>query len=761
MRLRIVGILLLAGFCAMTTTVQGAAVSIKNPFLEVSFDSEKNDLVIKSAKTGTIVVSKAAFSLDVKSAGIEGVKDARLGKGEEIIVQHVDGSSTSIRLFDSCPFAHVHTSVNNPGKEPLDIDSLEILDMKLGLDGKKLMSYGTAGLKPVSNAAGSYAFHALADPETRNGVVTAWLTHDVGVGVFFPRADGDGAALKAQLDFGLLRVRPGKTRDTDTLLIGYFDDARLGLEGYADAVATHYMIKLKPKPGVYCTWYHSGASNEGQIGENTQFAAKSLKPFGLDVMQIDDKWQAILPNGFKHEGKIPTTGPIKVFVDAKSNYSKGMAHTAKNITSHGMVAGIWFMPFAGNLNNPYFDKEIFAKNADGTPFHDRRWSGTCIDMTNPKAHKFVYDRIKRIYDWGYRYFKIDGMHTGIPSYNIYVHTGYKNQNMGKAKLHDPHTTHVQAYRRGLETLREAAPGTFVLGCNVSQNMISMGPAFGLIDAMRIGPDNGGAGGGNWGAVTKGAWHGSNLYFLNGRIWYNDPDPVYVRPSNPVERARWMCSWLAMSGGMHTSSEQYSKLPEDRLDILQRCLPGHTLPARPADLFETDKPQIWLVQNERLSVVGLFNWHEKNAADISYDMRKLGLDGKTTYTAFDFWANKFVGPVQGAMKQTVPGGTCRILALKPQADHPQLLSTSRHITQGLIDVLEEKWDAGKKTLSGRSQVVGDDSYEMRIALPAGSSWKAKGVSAEGAEIKIGAADTNGVRVTIDTPKSADIAWSVTF
>ncbi len=224
----------------------------------------------------------------------------------------------------------------------------------------------------------------------------------------------------------------------------------------------------------------------------------------------------------------------------------------------------------------------------------------------------------------------------------------------------------------------------------------------------------------------------------------------------------MCSWLAVSGAMHTSSEQYSRLPAERLDILQRCLPGHSLPARPVDLFETNQPRIWLVQNDRLNVVGLFNWKEKQNAEFDYDMAKLGLDGKTTYTAFDFWANKFVGPVQGTMKQILPGGTCRILALKPQADHPQLLSTSRHITQGLIDVLYEKWDAGRKTLSGKSRVVGGDSYEMRIALPSKGSWKAASASSsDGAEIKIGAAAADGLRVTIDSPKDTDVAWSVTF
>lgn len=91
------------------------------------------------------------------------------------------------------------------------------------------------------------------------------------------------------------------------------------------------------------------------------------------------------------------------------------------------------------------------------------------------------DRVRRIYDWGYRYFKIDGMHTGVITYNTYVNTSYGNKDFGKSTLHDSGMTHVEAYRKGLRILREEAPGTFILGCNVSQNMRSMGPAFGMID----------------------------------------------------------------------------------------------------------------------------------------------------------------------------------------------------------------------------------------------------------------------------------------
>lgn len=753
--LPIIVVVMLAAF------VCAEEVSMENSVLKVTVDKADGKFSIQSKRTGNVFVANARLARKVKSVMPGKVKDDIWGRGTEILIEHEDGSKTSLRLFGDSEFLGLHTSVHNPGKEPQVTRIMDILDMDVALEGRKLMSFGTGGLSELEKGQTSFAFNALVDPKTRNGVVTAWLTHDVGVGVFLPKCENNITSIQSKIDFGNYMVKPGESRNTETLLIGYFDDARLGLEGYASAVAENLGIKLRPKTGVYCTWYHSGASDQDQIAKNTEFAEKNLKPFGLGVMQIDDKWQDILPKGFKHEGKIKTTGPIKVFVDSKENYSKGMAHTAQMIVSHGMVAGIWFMPFAGNYENPYFDQEIFARNADGTPYHDKRWSGTCIDMSHPKAQKFVYERVKRIYDWGYRYFKIDGMHTGMPSYNIYVNKTFAESDFGNAILHDPATTLVEAYRTGLRILHDAAPDAFVLGCNVSQNMRSMGPAFGLVDGMRIGPDNGGAGNGNWGQVTVGAWHGSNLYFLNGRVWYNDPDPVYVREKNPLAYARWMCSWLAMSGGMHTSSEQYDGLPPERLDILKRCLPVHELTARPVDLFDTNEPRIWLVQNERLNVLGLFNWQEKDTAEISYDMAKLGLDGGKVYAAFDYWENKFADDISGTLKQNLPGGTCRILAVKEKSDHPQLLSTSRNITQGLMDVVEEEWSGWRKTLSGKSRVVGGDPYELRIALPAGGDWKVEKVSAKGAVIKLGEVSDKGVRVVIDSPENRDVEWKIRF
>lgn len=706
--------------------------------------------------------------------------------------------TTTFTLYESSPFLFVHSTVHNATDKPLVVASLESFKVRaeLGAPVDQLRSYGTGFLKSLDAPATSFSFTALVEPDSRRGLIAAQLTHQQSSGVFTTQVEGDAVSIRGRLDFGRFQVDAGKSRKTDTFVIGYFEDARVGLETYADAIARHHSIKLKTQAVDYCTWYHARASDEKKLAENTRFAARHLAPFGLDVIQIDDDWQKLTPSFSKPETRQRGKGPVKTFVESKENYSGGMAATASNITNHKFTAGLWFMRFAGGYRTSYFaDKQdLFVHWPDGTPVEDPRWSGTLLDLTNPKTQAFVHERTKRIYDWGYRYFKLDGLHTGTVTYNVYVNTDWRTQGLTNSRnfvgdqkslakidsnepstaLHDPTKTHIEAYRIGLDTLRKAAPDAFLLGCNVSQNMRSMGAAFDKIDAMRIGPDNGRGGSGRWDHVTKGAVHGSNLYFLNARVWHNDPDPVYVCESNPLESARWMVSWVAVTGSMLTTSEQFSELPPERLDLLRRAMPtvfrntrnGDKLIARPVDLFDSETPRIWLLTDTRKAVrrdvIGLFNWNENEAETVDCSMSRIGLDDDRSFVAFDYWANEFVEPFGGDLHQTLPAGTCRVLAVRPEAAHPQLLSTSRHITQGVIDVLEEQWDADSRTLSGRSKVVAGDPYELRIALPAEATWNIKETSvSEGATIKAGKGNKQGVRVMITPQRSGKIRWSVRF
>ena len=106
----------------------------------------------------------------------------------------------------------------------------------------------------------------------------------------------------------------------------------------------------------------------------------------------------------------------------------------------------------------------------------------------------------------------------------------------------------------------------------------------------------------------------------------------------------------------------------------------------------------------------------------------------------------------------------MIALHRQKSHPQLVGTSRHVTQGAVDVLKCLWDSKEKALNGRSKVVAEDSYELRIVAPEGFRVAGAGVSANdkksGVSVELNQSGPR-VRVTIKSPASREVSWNVRF
>jgi hypothetical protein len=349
----------------------------------------------------------------------------------------------------------------------------------------------------------------------------------------------------------------------------------------------------------------------------------------------------------------------------------------------------------------------------------------------------------------------------------YVNDAYKDDEIGNAVFHDPEKTNIQAFRDGLRLVRETAGrDVFLLGCCAPQNMRSYGGAFGLLDAMRIGPDNKA----EWSALLRGPSYGSRNYHLHGRVWYNDPDPLYVRASLPLDEARVICSWITVSGQLSVSSDAFANLPDDRLDLLKRTLPSHGLRPRPIDLFEEPIPRIWLLTDDRRTprrdVIGLFNWGDKELR-IDYALDRIGLSAQSEYVAFDYWSNRPVPPFKGKLQVTLPPRSCAVWAVRPVAEHPVLLGTSRHITQGVVDVLEEKWDAESRTLEGLSRVVGGDAYELRVRTDSTKgAWKTAAPELDEQDRAAGVTaalkeEAGLLRVTLRSAESRDVRWKVRF
>jgi hypothetical protein len=171
-----------------------------------------------------------------------------------------------------------------------------------------------------------------------------------------------------------------------------------------------------------------------------------------------------------------------------------------------------------------------------------------------------------------------------------------------------------------------------------------------------------------------------------------------------------------------------------------------------DLFENRVPGIWLAAGratERLPrrrVAGLFNWE---SAEKRFDVPLAALDlpEAGAHIAFDLWSNALTPPFQGRLVHTLRPQSCAVLAVRPVLDRPQLIATSRHITQGLIDVTAERWEAATRTLSGVSETVAGDRYELRILTYTGDSATpgrpARGFAVESA----GITGANGYELTV--------------
>ncbi|VGO18594.1 Alpha-galactosidase [Pontiella sulfatireligans] len=798
--------ILMIGVLVSAAWAHAAVHTLKNDQLTVRYDTKTSSYSVQSVQNPKLGLKGGQFAETGGTVEKGAATHPDWGQGSALVITHQSGSSDRIVLYPALSFAVIQHIQKNASTQVETFQKIPTGGFAVEINGKRAdeLAVRSSGAlsKPSSTEIGSYVFAAVADPATRNGMVCGWLTHDRGDGIVFVATEQDRVQVRSQIDYGALRIATGGEEQLESFMVGLFDDARVGLEQLAGRIAEQYDIELKDKPSLYCTWYNTfRATNEKNLFKTVDLIQeKQLPGYGLSVVQIDDGWQAGIEKG----------GPARDFYHVNESYASGMKATADKIKSADMVAGIWFKPFSGTASDPWFaDKQELFATMDGQPYN-ARWGGDCLDMTNPKAQDYMSELARLISkDWGYKYFKLDGMWCGTATQQKYINTFYVDDKIGESKLFNPDMTHIEAFRTGLKKLRKAAGDeVFILGCNTCQNMRSLGGSFGLVNAMRIGPDNRAS----YPATLKGPLFGGRFYFLHNRVWHNDPDPAYVRESLPLNDARSLCSWVALTGTLTANSVDYSKLPAERLDLLRRTIPSHSLNARPVDFFDYDSPTVWMLEDPKSDrkLVGLFNWG-KSESDVLKEIQRakdddieiqgkskkkgkkkpkkkgdewamtapidpafsqnldwVGLDESKQYVGFEYWSNSFIDPFSKTLERTVPSRTCQVISLVEVKDEPQVIGTSRHITQGVMDLLSTEWSAGEKSLSGRSLVVGSDPYEIRVAArKSGGAWTCtKAVVSKkdrraGVKIKMVEQDGWKLRVQIDAPENREVQWKLLF
>lgn len=771
----------------------GNTLTISNDVVTVSCDPASGSF--RAESNGRAFLKSAPVGGDSIRARVAQVKD-RMGNGSAIEIGDASGRTDTLTLYDGVPFLCIRVAVRNLDEQPRDMANvflesrkgqpLSRADIKLptfcvepGGPAASLRTLGADGLKPADDPGERtcFAYCAVANPATRESVVCGWLTHDRSTGIIAVSGEGGSVRITPRSEYGRLTIPPGATEVGETLAVGFFEDGLDGLETYADTIARIHDVRLPKAPSGYCTWYHAdSAGDQDMIAELVEWCGRNLRDYGLDFLQIDDGWQV------SWRGEIDP-GYIRFAVtadfsrhDPAGPYSRGMKPTADTIRENGLTAGIWVFPCGWDPKAPALadHPDWFARGDDGAIIQTR-WTGHNLDMTHPEARDFLRGVVRRISkEWGYKYFKFDGMPSpmGADTLDSLIYRSaddkdHRDDKFGDAALHDPASTQIEAHRAGLALLREAAGcDAFLLGCTMSQNMRTMGASFGLLDGMRVASDTAAS----WDRIVPGFDVAARVYFLNGRVWYNDADCMLVREPLTLDQARAAASWFGISGTMTVVSEWLPGLPEERLEIVKRVIPNHNRLSRPVDVLERDEPRIWhLAVGEgeaRRDVVAFFNWQD--APDrITLDLARLGLEPDAGYVGFDFWENEFVGPFTSELSVELRATSCRVIALRRDAGRPLLVSTSRHVTQGVVDVFDECWDETALTLNGRSRVVGGDGYELRVFTPGGPErWRVVSVEMSADDRAAGGDvcfEQNGqeVRVRVDAGETRDVGWRIMF
>ena len=487
------------------------------------------------------------------------------------------------------------------------------------------------------------------------------------------------------------------------------------LEAYASEIAGHYDIHLPPEPqSGWDSWYTPRVTDidQGYIADNAAALARLFGPWGLSSQQIDWGWQDNWGDW-----------------NANDRFPDGMAAAARSIADQGLKPEVWIAPFsahsASNVWKQHPDwfvkKNTYGNVLAGADQHP-------FDLARPEVLAHLRELGKRIADWGFQSVKMD--------FGYYA--------LLTDRPPDWQQTPTALYRQGVRAFREGVgkDPTFINIAMAVQN-------YGLVDALRIGLDTwpcweGGAGcehnAGGIGAqgVKPMVRMTARRYWLNGRVWWNHLDQIFVRDLNLDEQRAW-ATLAAVAGGMVSLGEDATTLTDEQADVYRRILPLSNLTGRPLDLFELEFPEVWVQKQDDPpgAVVAFFNWGtntdlttlpytERPEGPVTHrvDLGTLGLPSAARYTALEFWSGGILADLDD-LEVTVPPHSVRVFRVVPQ-EPGQLVGTDRHVLMGpgvvrnVRAVEEDVVDAGPTSSIEADVLLAPGVWQRSWWRPAGSA-----------------------------------------
>ncbi len=489
--------------------------------------------------------------------------------------------------------------------------------------------------------------------------------------------------LEATCEFDRVPIAPGESRATHWLLIAPYDDEPAMLERFADWLADlHQVSRPGPAPSLYCSWYFYGREmTEHDLHENLE--ALRQRPIPFDILMIDDCWSDYFGSW-----------------NANEKWPSGMADAARRIREAGFEPGIWTCPFVVMADSPVLRiwPDIIARNAAGEFCRFGYQGPACyvVDVTAPDSVAYFNEFYGRLRAWGFRHHKFDFLRAIVADPDI--------------RFHDATLTRAQAYRLGLQRVRQAlGEDAYILACGgLFEGSI------GLADGMRSGTD------------TKGSWrfegytagrHSTlittkqNIFrAYTNRFWHTDPDAAMIRlrdqpfhPKVPTfslgdysdEEAFAVMINQYIGGGIACLSERFAEFQDSRRALWRHTLPVGVPHARMLDPHRPDCPSLLLTAVTPADPA-LPPWWTLAVFNLSPEplTRRVSLSALRLppspggWAVFEFREQRFLGvrTADETVALDIPARGARLLRLAPwNGTDPVILGTDLHFSSGGVEL----------------------------------------------------------------------------
>ena len=710
--------------------------TIKWPGLE---KADMHDAIVQVTANGEIQnVAGPQWSRRVRSRAL----DDELGEGPglEITCDRADLLEVRVlaRLTRDGSGVVFSAQVRNLSPQPVKLERLELLHTDSGLRLGRLGSGDEAPTVYVdSGSQGGTHITRLEKPLACRGICAVYNpVSDLGFTCAYLSFEHDNSVTIAPTDGSItlqattstpVELAPGETHGFDGLLVDCRRCPFEGLESYADAVKAVVKPPVPDRlPMGWISWYaYRLTMTEDIVLQNAEVIARHFLKYGVKLIQLDHGWQ--------HRDICGVWTPNEKF-------PHGLQWLSDKLGDMGFEMGLWTAPSVVSEFAPIVQDSpsALALGPDGRPVvRNDRWTWPPhgktheIEPLTPAGEQFLREFAGTINTYGITYLKTDFI------------GGWG----GAARL-----------RRGMGILREHLdPAILIRPCSTALNT-----QLGFAGEIGIARDIGNASS-NWQHMRVFTLEAASKWFMHDKFWANSGGCLMVGdPNEPVGEALGRTTLLALTGGVVLLSDKMPALEEqpDRLRMVPLCLPPSGVPARPVDLFRVGEPgreypRVWHLHAEkdwgRWEVIGLFNWTDKPIEE-TIAFSDLGLPAEGEYLVFDFWTQTLAGRFTERLKVTIPAGAGRCLRVMAVPDHPAVVSTDMHVTQGLVDLEKVRWDPRTMTVSGVAVRAPGEESAVYVYLPPGYGL-ADNDSAEVAGPACG-------KLTVSFRQARE-QWSITF